>query len=790
MRKKKVKNQDGEVFAVEEETTPKKGKKKDKKKGKSKDKKNKKASSKSKSKDKDSPKKKGKKSKDASGSAKGEAKKGKKKKSKKSIIGSFDFSESVLEVMRDKLSLCSGAVRYVDRGYVLISVTDDMLSDFTAKDEAIGSFAKAVTDGSISTVVLASDIESGRLVIAPDEESLSRMEEYSFLRKMEFEPVFFSDDMDDEDSVKVFNGVIDFKTLQKIADHNLTFEIEGNDIAVVDGVDFDTTSNDDINSMDNMAFDDIIDEESLEAGDTSGLENENDLDELSDFTDITDIDMGQEEIEPDANFQFSLEDDVAAGDFPEEDFDFGEEGDFGYDEMMDIVDDAEVQTKDDVDKIIERCFLNDDLEISVTDELFNVHFDSSFENIPLFQFSSRMSDEDSELEDVIRKMAETANTNIQRIHHQNLSALKEDYFHTLSQERENIARQLDLDSDDNEYGLMMIATKELTEELTREKGRYIREKREELEADYDKDRQNVVNAAIAASSSRFDALHQPELKRKIQTIEDNFDIEVKQSENDKRVEILAARKEKAAALYNSATVRVLQALSDEYRRMQEEELEIYEEEKHKMDVYLRENFANDVMRARAIRDELARHNEVDDLKARYAELQEINERKLEQNQKQANDSLKAISQKHDRIVEEITKEFEAQLAKSKKREEAAYDDFKKLQADYAAIDEKKNAEFSHRLTLLQDEIDAKNMQINSLQEEMSKKNNISIVLLAVVAVAFLAVGIALGFIVTPAHAETINNVSEPSTSMSIFEQIRQVGFLNFFGTWLSGIFGA
>ena len=693
--------------------------------------------------------------------AESNVKKGSKKKGgrkNKSLLNGLNFPESVLTMVRSNLESEPGAVRRVGDAYVLVSITDEMLSGFSAKDEAIGSFAKAVKDGSISSVVLSKDIESGRLVLIPDDSSINRMDEYSFLRNMEYELVLFSDDLDDDDQVTVLDTLVDFSDIRKMADNrDITYELHGTTVDIVDRiVDTGATAGaadmyvaeepqDEPETIDDVPLDnDIPDLDDFDAEVPAGSDYDMDFNDVP-SDDIPDFDDAPISSDLDVSDEYDAIDSAASDSDDFEDFSDDYDSYDSYD-----IPEAEPQSREDVYSMVERTFLNDDLEIPVTDELFNVHFNTDRSSIPLFVFSEKTTDETSDLERNIRKMAETANTNIERIHQQNLSALKEDYFHALSQERENIAQQLALDSDDNDYGMMMLATK-----------------KEALEDDYEREKKAFIDDAISASGSRYDAMHKNELKRRLETIEDTFELEVKQAENKKKTEILEARKEKAAALYNTASVRILQGLSDEYRLMQEEELELYETEKKKMDDYLKENFANDVMRARAIRDELTRHNEVDDLKARYAALQDLNETRLEEVRKQAKDSLAAVSQKHDKIVEEMSKDFEKELNKSKAREEKAYDDFKKLQHDYATIDDKKNAEFEHRLSVMQDEIDAKNRQIESMQAEIGKKNNISIILMIVIALAFLAVGIALGFIVTPAHAAEIASDTSQASFASI-----------------------
>ena len=262
--------------------------------------------------------------------------------------------------------------------------------------------------------------------------------------------------------------------------------------------------------------------------------------------------------------------------------------------------------------------------------------------------------------------------------------------------------------------------------------------------------------AIAAAERSFDNANETSLHVEIEHVGSAFEESAKTVRDQALADLYVARKEAAHVLYDRAQVRILQNLSDEFRMNQEQELEEYERTRKEIDDYLKGHYSDDIMRAKALRDELDRHNEVDVIRKRYDELQIANKKEIERMRNEASNALDDLRAKSDESKKQLVSsyedklaEYERKVAEKDERIQQGYGEIKDLQAEFARADERKQIEFEHRLAQARDEVDAKNRQMDAMQEDQKRKGTMFIVACVSVGLLCLLLGTILGFTIIP-----------------------------------------
>lgn len=705
--------------------------------------------------------------------------KGKKEKKAKIIMRNLRFEDSVMKMVYESMDRESGAVRKVDGGYLAIVLDDSVLRELGMGNEAVGSFGKAIKDRAISACVLPNEIANGHLILIPDEASLERLREFKFMRNGSFNWCFIKDGLTEDDTVQILDQTVTLDELQSIADNktdlgfaNGVVTIGGGGAAPVDGFDDDAPYVDDTGFVDaelgagnGMAASDAIDE--LQSMADAVAAESNIVEEVNDVADgsIDDISMvgfdgtnyGDEQPE-------LADDEISLDDFDENDLDFDADFEdfsetdlalFEGEEDQSNLPAAQPFTQDDLDEVLTHSFVTGPFDLEVDMDTFDMHF--NYPQLPEFKFDPSLFSDVPELMNHVQLMADSANAHIQTIHKQNQQKLKDDYMQALRAEIDALTRHFDISPDANtEAAARANDIRDRYTDLIDNKAQEIEKKVQELRTQYNEKKQRYVDQAIAAAERSFDNANETSLHVEIEHVGSAFEESAKTVRDQALADLYVARKEAAHVLYDRAQVRILQNLSDEFRMNQEQELEEYERTRKEIDDYLKGHYSDDIMRAKALRDELDRHNEVDVIRKRYDELQIANKKEIERMRNEASNALDDLRAKSDESKKQLVSsyedklaEYERKVAEKDERIQQGYGEIKDLQAEFARADERKQIEFEHRLAQARDEVDAKNRQMDAMQEDQRRKGTMFVVACVSVGLLCLLLGTILGFTIIP-----------------------------------------
>ena len=714
-------------------------------------------------------------------------KKGKKDKKVKIIMRNLRFEESVMKMVYESMDRESGAVRKVDGGYLAIVLDDAVFRELGMGNEAVGSFGKAVKDRAISACVLPAEIEQGHLILLPDAESLERLREFKFMRTGEFNWCFIREGLTGDDTVQILDQKTTLDELQSISDNRTSLSFDGSNVivggsvsgGVVDEFDDDAPYTGDSGFIENefgagsgVAVSDAIDEiqsttDAL-SGETDVMEqavpNAGTVDDIAmvDYDgnnygtpmpeSLYSVDQNTPNDEINLDFE-NIDEDFSADfeDFSEDDLAlFSDEGD----EQMNLPT-AEPFTQDDLEEVMTHSFVSGPFDLKVDMDVYDMHF--NYPQLPEFRFDPSLFADVPELMNHVQAMADSANAHLQALHKQNQQKLKDDYMQALRAEIDALTRHFDISPDANtEAASRANDIRMRYSDLIDNKAQEIEKKVQELRDQYDAKKQRYVDQAAAAAERSFDNANETSLHVEIEHVGSAFEESAKSVRDQALADLYVARREAAQVLYDRATVRILQNLSDEFRMNQEQELEEYERTREEIDTYLKRHYSDDIMRAKALRDELDRHNEVDVIRKRYDELQIANKKEIDRMRNEASNSLDELRAKNEEAKKQLVTSYEDKLAeqerKSAEKDERikdGYREMKELQAEFARADERKQVEFEHRLAQARDEVDAKNRQMDAMQEDQKRKGTMFIVACISIGLLCLVLGLILGFTILP-----------------------------------------
>ena len=711
------------------------------------------------------------------------SKKDKKEKKPKIIMRNLRFEDSVMKMVYEAMDTESGAIRKVDGGYLAIVLDDSVLRELGMGNEAVGSFGKAVKDRAVSTCVLPHEIEQGHLILLPDESSLERLREFKFMRTGSFNWCFVKEGLTEDDTVQVLDQTVTLDELQNIADNKTELAFDGTNVIIGGVVPVQVSEDDDAPYTDDDTMFGTVSEgamgettdamdEMLETADAVGVETnfEQDAPEQGSIDDISMVDYDGTNYgepvteEPAADVSAEepgFEDEFA---YLENDFNDDFEDEFDGGDLMLLSDEGDEQvalpvaepfTQDDLEEVLTHSFVSGPFDLTVDMDVFDMHFD--YPQLPEFKFDPSLFSDVPELMNHVQLMADSANAHIQTIHRQNQQKLKDDYMQALRAEIDALTRHFDITPGcGTEAASRADDIRDRYNDLIENKAQEVEKKTQELRAQYNEKKARYVDQAAAAAERSFDNANEKSLHIEIEHVGSAFEESAKTVRDQALADLYIARKEAAHVLYDRATVRILQNLSDEFRMNQEQELEEYERTRQEIDTYLKRHYSDDIMRAKAIRDELDRHNEVDVIRKRYDELQIANKKEIERMRIEATNSLDDLRAQTDEAKKQLITsyedkiaEYERKAAEKDERIQEGYREIKELQSEFARADERKQTEFEHRLAQARDEVEAKNRQMDALQEDQKRKGTMFIVICISIGLLCLILGAILGFTILP-----------------------------------------
>lgn len=687
------------------------------------------------------------------------------KKKDRTLIEIMQLEESVaaasIDVVQELADLGESAVRETSEGLLIIAITNDILEsaelDPTSAD--FGSFAEALRSETIESIALAHDLEDGVIGIIPSAETLVSLDEFDFAHEIEYRWALVPFDLEDEDRLVLLEGGVHIGELVEMAeDEAISARVENGTIKLSGGSS-DMFSDDDesegvVDNDDDTGFD--VEDDDQDYDGSTGVEDD-DQDEDPDW----DAEPETTETPVDVNDGFDYDDDLDDDDAPavsESDEyasvdldDLDDDDDLGLGDDDDDTDDNDElpeeslsaeESKELINRVATHSFNNTELGLEIDMKLF----DDLFDSLDIAQFDTSYQD-DSELQRVISKLRQDANTELKRLRQDNIHRIRARYASSISDIHNRLVDALDHKNPKTSYGARTIEIENAYDEGMGDLDRRIANKVQSIRSDYEEDRQEYGENAKREALSVYDLKHRDKRDVEISNVDDTIQTDLKLIRDTDIGRVFTDRREVASRLFDKATTTLLNKIQIDLREASQKELRMFDAFRKDMDVYLRKHFADDVLRSKAEAETLRQRHEAERVRQEYEQMLTAKSRRTEEMEQESAAKLRELQANHDEAMQTAVKDFEKRLEREQRDNTELRDLVQEATRSSSTISEQKDKEIAHTLTMYKNQIEAKDIELSYANDRLKSSQRPMWLIMAAIGTVMIALGIIIGFLV-------------------------------------------
>lgn len=398
-----------------------------------------------------------------------------------------------------------------------------------------------------------------------------------------------------------------------------------------------------------------------------------------------------------------------------------------------------VYTETQVLSSVERVFHANNLDLTVSSDPFDQLFTL---NNHLIKFD--VDPRDTFVNERLNRMAIDANRDLQKLRSDNLKKLREKYFMLMALRVQEIANELDIENEGTQYGAVKAGIDNERAASLSNMASLVEERQKIIEDAYNKRMEEVCENASRQARVDFKNRYQRQHNDDMNAVEGVVKAEIAATYTASMNDLFNARRNDALTSLDYNVTGVLQALTEDYKKMFEEETALYNERANEMREYAKELHMLDAKRL-AVEEEHNRiTNEVNDARAEASAKIELIKREYETAQAALEArSAATISQAENesKLIKEQMNARTATLEQDKERLQKQLDDAID-RADRAT--EIVRADYEHRLIQAQDDRDSWKQTLESYKEQHKHNNRLAAILVVAITVAAVAGGFVAG----------------------------------------------
>lgn len=388
-----------------------------------------------------------------------------------------------------------------------------------------------------------------------------------------------------------------------------------------------------------------------------------------------------------------------------------------------------------------RRFLNDELGLEIDIADFEAIF---YTDAPALSFDTGSAPSDW-LGDQLAHIKGQANAELAAIHANNVAELRQSYVDTMGLHVEAVHRAVSTGEDGTVYRDLMRSAQTEFDTASQRIGEQASAERAEMTARFEAEVRSRGEQAAAQAASAFRDRKGPLLDKSMAEVGLSLERRAEERLAHSKGSILELRRREAQTRMDLGTTRALSLLSERAAIQRSELMDRVTAWNNEMMAVIDEHRKDDVARSQALSEELARGNEVEtqraaneqriqEIRAEHASRVEDLQTRLSQERNEALGELETREEKwnHDRALrdEELRHERELNAA---------------LTQQMAGLDSTYKEQYDQRLSAAIEERDSYLGQIKVSNEIQARANRMLLLLVVLVAFAFLAVGFILGF---------------------------------------------
>lgn len=667
------------------------------------------------------------------------------------------LSESVVEALIEEFSQNDLFVGTYENSKAYIGLffnTADIggLSKKTNRDEAKGAFVEQIKSGRIKALITPELLNDNSMVIVPDAVTIEAMSEFSMLSDVDFKVCYVTPDC------KI---ILTDKTA-KISDceYILQSDVKAEDVFFKKDEPADEPVVPELPVTDNAQQEqnndghDIVSHSEDLPDNSDAFEEDEILAPVS--TDISDEELRDEPID-DMNIDTDEPSDFNDDDYNPEDFiaDADEPDD-------DVVADDESDTDEDVipDEAVEatviRKFYSSELGLEITADPFDLQFTSIDTYVPFAEDRGK-----GWLNEYLSNMSKDANTEMQRMHKDNMASLRKTYLSLLSLYCEDVQKQLDINDESTRYGQINNGLKAQRIDAKKNVDKEVIKRKQVLENAWNEKLKQVGEDAAHMAErqyrERFGEAHDAEMYR----IEATLNQEIEDSYQDAVRMMNTDRQNEARKLLDYGINSVLKEVTNMYDTMVSEEQARYKELQQGMLDFIDSNRKDEVARIETLKAEQERNSKVQQVMQEYNERINTMKAEFEANRSVLKGELDSIQRDNAARLKQNQQDYESRLQDAKAQNESLQKRLDDLLNRYSNIDKIKDMEYTTRIKELTSERDSWKDKCNH-DADIHKRANMTAIFLTIIAViAAIAIGFIAGYAISSSKAaDAVTSISQ------------------------------
>ena len=399
-----------------------------------------------------------------------------------------------------------------------------------------------------------------------------------------------------------------------------------------------------------------------------------------------------------------------------------------------------------VQNTLARRFLDEDLNLEIDMTPFETIF-GRYEREPLSFGTEHLTD--SWMDNHIRLMIQQANGELAQARSAHINELRQNFISILSSTGDEISSKMSVNKESKTVWGKSIAEIEAKADMLREnKADSVEAKRKELLEEYEAKRTTAANAERELAMARYDDRHRPALERKLADIEPEFEAKVVADYERERRSVLDARRRAAIASFDTSITYTINHLIEENQDRFNKESELVEHHRELMREFIDANRKDDIARANALAEELSRSNVVEEERQLYAQREKELREEIEQIQRKAREDIARAEDEALSKAEQARLEYEQHINDARAQTEAAEERARGMLTQIDFVRETTSKQFESHIEALESDKRAL-VSLIERDDTLSKRANTLYVALAVlVALAFLAVGVITGMVIS------------------------------------------
>lgn len=670
------------------------------------------------------------------------------KKKDMTLIERMQLEESVaaasLDVVQELADEGEAAIREVDDGLLIVVFTNDDLEEagLDPAGEEFGAFAEALRSETIGSIALAKDLEAGIIGVIPSQETLLSLDEFDFMQDLLFRWAIVPFDLDDSDQLIVLDDTVDIARLVELAnDPEISLSVRKG-VVVWDneasGEDELPEHADDDELLDDELSDELPEDDAFEPtpplDDTfdDGLEEDHgtygDLPHDDDAFATNDLD---DDLDDDSSYSFE--------DSSFDDDDDADDGNHEYVEEQELMSLAE--SKEAINRAVNHSFNNTELNLSIDMSKFDDYFDA----VTLAQFDTQKID-NSELQNVISKLRQDANTELNRFRQDNLTALRNKFTTSMRDIHNRLVESLDHKDEGTTYGERYHEIESMFQNAMADVDRQIAGEIANVTEQYNEARQEYGENAKREAYAVYDTRYRSDLDSKTRAIRTSVPADIKTNRDVNLGALYEDRRTIAQRLFDKATTALLQTLQEEYQVITRKELHMYDVFRKDMDVYLRKHFVDEVLRAKAEAEKLRQSHEAESVRNQYEQMLSAKAAQLQEESERNRAAVNQLESAHREQLNEVKADYDKRMEREKKDSEDLRNLLNDATDNITKIGQQKEKEVSHQMKVLNDQIIAKDQELKYANERNARTQKPVYVTMLAASMVALMFGIIAGFL--------------------------------------------